>query len=208
MRLERRIYTRESLQGGIDKNVHRVVDNFERWGMGKNVLNNKITHTQEQKKSKVKYADKVYMYDYEYNDLKSEILSEHYIIQLCSGFTNMNFAFKEDSDYGDYITMIKWDNFAKIYTIVKYLKNVKVRWLSKLSNIPNTISLQIFEPSDNTLLIKDMSKGIRQWEMIYNTAKDVLVRKRELREIDDGQDILDKAEIKGDTVGYMTIIYL
>lgn len=130
--------------------------------MGKNVLNNKITHTQEQKESKVKYADKVYMYDYEYNDLKSEILSEHYIIQLCSGFTNMNFAFKEDSDYGDYITMIKWDNFAKIYTIVKYLKNVKVRWLSKLSNIPNTISLQIFEPSDNTLLIKDMSKGIRR----------------------------------------------
>ena len=32
--------------------------------------------------------------------------------------------------------------------------------------------------------------------------------KRELREIDDWQDILDKAEIKGDTVGYMTIIYL
>lgn len=30
MSLERRIYTRESLQGGIDKNVHRVVDNFER----------------------------------------------------------------------------------------------------------------------------------------------------------------------------------
>lgn len=208
MSLERRIYTRESLQGGIDKNVHRVVDNFERWGIGKNVLNNKITHTQEQKESKVKYADKVYMYDYEYNDLKSEILSEHYIIQLCSRFTNMKFALKEDSDYGDYITMIKWDNFAKIYTIVKYLKNVKVRWLSKLSNIPNTISLQIFEPSDNTLLIKDMSKGIRQWEMIYNTAKDVLVRKRELREIDDWQDILDKAEIKGDTVGYMTIIYL
>lgn len=27
------------------------------------------------------------MNDYEYNDLKSEILSEHYIIQLCSGFT-------------------------------------------------------------------------------------------------------------------------
>lgn len=78
MILERRIYTRESLQGGIDKNVHRDVDNFDRRGMGKNVLNNNIyynniTHTQEQKESKVKYADKVYMYDYEYNDLKSEL---------------------------------------------------------------------------------------------------------------------------------------
>lgn len=54
MSLERRIYTRESLQGGIDKNVHRGVDNFDRWGMGKIVLNNKITHTQEQKRVKSK----------------------------------------------------------------------------------------------------------------------------------------------------------
>ena len=100
------------------------------------------------------------------------------------------------------------DNFAKIYTIVKYPKNVKVGWLSKLSNIPNTISAQIFEPSDNTLLIENMSKGIRQSEMIYDTAKDVLVRKRALREIDDGQEILDKVEVKGETVGYMTIMIM
>ncbi len=43
-------------------------------------------------------------------NIKSEILDEQYIIQLCSGFTNMNFAFKEDSDYEDYMPMIKWDN--------------------------------------------------------------------------------------------------
>ncbi len=43
-------------------------------------------------------------------NVKSEILDEQYIIQLCSGFTNMNFAFKEDSDYEDYMPMIKWDN--------------------------------------------------------------------------------------------------
>lgn len=42
-------------------------------------------------------------------NIKSEILEEQYIIQLCSGFTNMNFAFKEDSDYEDYMPMIKWD---------------------------------------------------------------------------------------------------
>lgn len=42
-------------------------------------------------------------------NIKSEILEEQYIIQLCSGFTNMNFAFKEDSDYEDYMPIIKWD---------------------------------------------------------------------------------------------------
>ena len=50
------------------------------------------------------------------------------------------------------------DNYAKIYTIIKYPKNVKVGWLSKIANIPNTISMQLFEPSDNTLLIENMSK--------------------------------------------------
>ena len=41
--------------------------------------------------------------------VKSEILEEQYIIQLCSGFTNMNFAFKQDSDYEDYMPVIRWD---------------------------------------------------------------------------------------------------
>lgn len=42
-------------------------------------------------------------------NIKCEILQEQYIIQLCSGFTNMNFAFKEDSDYEDYMPMIDWN---------------------------------------------------------------------------------------------------
>lgn len=77
MILERRIYTRESLQGGIDKNVHRGLDNFDSRGMGKNVRTNNIyfnniTHTQgDPLKSKIRYADKVYMFDYEYDDLKA-----------------------------------------------------------------------------------------------------------------------------------------
>jgi len=96
------------------------------------------------------------------------------------------------------------DNYCKIYTVIKYPKNVKIGWLSKLSNLPNTISIQHFEPSDNTALIESMSRGIRQSEMIYDSSKDALERKRALREIDDGQEILDKVEVKGETVGYMS----
>ncbi len=40
-------------------------------------------------------------------NIKSEILEEQYIIQLCSGFTNMNFAFKEDSEYNDFMPSIR-----------------------------------------------------------------------------------------------------
>ena len=42
-------------------------------------------------------------------NIKCEILEEQYIIQLCSGFTNMNFAFKEDSNYEDYMPVIDWN---------------------------------------------------------------------------------------------------
>ena len=49
------------------------------------------------------------------------------------------------------------DNFAKIYTVIKYPKNVNVGWLSKISNIPNTISTQIFDKNvyinDNNFVV-------------------------------------------------------
>lgn len=96
------------------------------------------------------------------------------------------------------------ENLCKVYTVIKYPKNIKIGWLAKICNIPNTIAVQVFEPSDNTLLIENMSKGIRQSEMIYDSSSDALERKRALREIADGQEILDKVDINGETVGYMT----
>ena len=41
--------------------------------------------------------------------IKTEILDEQQIIQLCSSFTNMNYAYKEDSDYEDNLPMIRWE---------------------------------------------------------------------------------------------------
>lgn len=40
-------------------------------------------------------------------NIKTEILNEQQIIQLCSSFTNMNYAFKEDSDYDDFMPIIR-----------------------------------------------------------------------------------------------------
>lgn len=72
--LERRIYTRESIQGGIDKIVHRGIENSVGRGIDKNVLYNNIyynniTHSQADEKPKKKYADKVYLSEDEYNSL-------------------------------------------------------------------------------------------------------------------------------------------
>ena len=66
---ERRIYTRESMQGGIDNFVHTPMD---RNVLDNNIYINNITHTTAEDISKTKYADKVYMTADEYQSLVNE----------------------------------------------------------------------------------------------------------------------------------------
>ena len=66
---ERRIYTRESVGGGIDKIVYTPID---RKVLNNNIYINNITHTIEDI-PKIKYADKVYLTDEEYQTLLKEL---------------------------------------------------------------------------------------------------------------------------------------
>ena len=100
------------------------------------------------------------------------------------------------------------DTFAKIYTIVKYPQNVSIGWLSKITNIPDTISTQIFEPTDNTLLLENISKGIKQNEALLNTVSDAVERQRIERELASGEELIKKIDNDGEIVGYMTIVIM
>lgn len=111
MILERRIYTRESLQGGIDKNAHRGIDNSDRGSIDKNVPSNNIyinniTHTQESEKPKIKYADKVYMYDYEYKELKSNLGQEK--VDKCINELDLYKKSKGVEYASDFDTIKRW----------------------------------------------------------------------------------------------------
>lgn len=111
MILERRIYTRESLQGGIDKNVHRGIDNPDRRSIDKNVRSNNIyinniTHTQGSEKLKIKYADKVYMYDYEYEELKSDLGQEK--VKKCINELDLYKKSKGVEYASDFDTIKRW----------------------------------------------------------------------------------------------------
>ena len=66
---ERRIYTRESMKGGMDKIVYTPMDRNVREN---NIYINNITHTTEDEISKIKYADRVYMTEDEYQNLINE----------------------------------------------------------------------------------------------------------------------------------------
>lgn len=66
---ERRIYTRESIKGGMDKIVYTPMDRNVREN---NIYINNITHSTENEQLKNKYEDKVYMTEDEYQSLIKE----------------------------------------------------------------------------------------------------------------------------------------
>ena len=111
MIVERRIYTRESLEQGIDKNVHRGIDNSDNRGIDKNVLNNNIyfnniTHTQQSENSKIKYSDRVYLYDYQYEDLKNNLGKEK--TDKCISELDLYKKSKGVEYASDYDTIKRW----------------------------------------------------------------------------------------------------
>ena len=100
------------------------------------------------------------------------------------------------------------ETFAKIYTIVNYPQKVDIGWLSKIANIPNTISTQIFEPTDNSLLLENISKGIKQNEMLMDTTSDAIERQRLERELKSAEELIKTIDNDGEKVGYMTIVIM
>ncbi len=85
---------------------------------------------------------------------------------------------------------------------------VSTGWLSKITNIPNTVCSLNFSPTDNTLLIQNISKGVRQNEVSIDNIKDEILRQRVEREIEDGQELIKKIDQEGEVVGYMTILIM
>lgn len=100
------------------------------------------------------------------------------------------------------------DYYAKIYTIIRYPQEVDIGWLSKITNIPNTICSLNFSPTNNGLLIQNISKGISQNEAILDSITDEILRQRTEREIEDGQELIKRIDQNGEVVGYMTILIM
>lgn len=74
--------------------------------------------------------------------------------------------------------------------------------------MPNTICSLNFSPTDNTLLIQNISKGIRQNEATVDNIKDEILRQRTEKEIEDGQELIKRIDQDGEIVGYMTILIM
>lgn len=100
---ERRIYTRESMKGGIDNFVHTPMDKIVREN---NIYINNITHTTEDENSKIKYADRVYMTEDEYQNLINEY--GEFKAQKCVKELDMYKKSKGVEYVDDYSTIKRW----------------------------------------------------------------------------------------------------
>lgn len=94
------------------------------------------------------------------------------------------------------------DVFTKTYCIINYPEVVDIGWLSKITNIPSTVSTQIYTPINNNMLVENIAKGVRQNEMLLESNNEI-VRQRAMKEIAAGQNLLQKIEFDNENVGYM-----
>ena len=100
------------------------------------------------------------------------------------------------------------ENVAKVYAITKYPDSVEYGWLSKISNIPQVVSCQIFEPTDNSDLIEHLSRSVTQNRGIADSTHDALTRQRAEKSADDAERLMRQIDQNGETVGYMSNIIM
>ena len=96
------------------------------------------------------------------------------------------------------------ENYAKIYAVVKYPPSLPRGWASKISNLPNVITCQMFEPCDNGVLISDLSKSVARYRGLSDTTRDALERQRAEKSADDAEKLMRQIDENGEVVGYMS----
>jgi type IV secretory pathway VirB4 component len=96
------------------------------------------------------------------------------------------------------------ENAAKVYAITKYPQSIEPGWLSRISNIPRTVSCQIFEPCDNGALVEHLSRSITQYRGVAESTRDALQRQRAEKSADDAEKLMRQIDQNGETVGYMS----
>lgn len=102
-------------------------------------------------------------------------------------------------------SLIMGENLAKIYGIVKYPQKVDYGWLSKLTNVPKTITSITFNPIDSSDFMDSISSSIirNRSDAVYN--KDPLLQKRAERAALDGDKMIESIDGDNQSVGAMSL---
>ena len=88
--------------------------------------------------------------------------------------------------------------------MIHYPNNVSYGWLSRITNMQNVVSAQVFEPTSNANLIKDLSRSVSTNRKIYESTRDELTRQRAKRAAEDAQNLMRQIDENGEVIGYMS----
>lgn len=124
------------------------------------------------------------------------IIENQTLLNILSPIGGFEF-FKNYFRVGDYL--------GRVYVISKYPQKARIGWLESIANIPNTVCTFNITPTEKDTLMQNISKGIRQNEIQYDSIKDEILRQRTEREINDARELIEKIDVNGETVVYVTI---
>lgn len=114
---------------------------------------------------------------------------------LLNVITPMELVFKRNSvTIGEYT--------GRVYGVIRFPPVLELGWLSKVCNIPGTISAISFMPADSGELIEGISRNVQLNRGMAESAKDPLTRQRAERGAEDGERLMMRIDQHGETVGY------
>ncbi len=86
------------------------------------------------------------------------------------------------------------ENLCCIYGIKKFPQNPSIGWLSRLTNIPDTVVSITSIPLDQGNFIQAMNKSVSENTNVVNTTKDSLERTRALKTAEDSRRIMTEVD--------------
>lgn len=105
-------------------------------------------------------------------------------------------------------TLTIGENKGKIYGIIQYPQDPDYGWLSKITNIPNTIVSITFTPTDNGAFVDTLSNTIRNNRGTAETTNDPLTKQRATRTADNAEKTMAQVDQNEESVGLMSVMVM
>ncbi len=93
------------------------------------------------------------------------------------------------------------ENKARCYGIIRYAPTVNYGWLSKLTNIPNTVACINYEPINNSAFIQNVASSISRNRSDAQNARNAIEQKRAEKAAKDGDQLIETIDSDNQSIG-------
>lgn len=96
------------------------------------------------------------------------------------------------------------ENLIKGYGIIKYAPEVKLGWLSELTQMDNILLSMLYYPNSSGELLQAVSRNIMQLRGEVNSTRDYVRQQRAEAGIENGEELIKRIDRLGESVGYFS----